>query len=812
MLQDCRYGFRTLAKNPGFTAVVLASLALGIGANTTTFSWIDGFVLRPIKGVTNGNELVALQTVAPSGELLLSSYPDYRDYRDSSGLLAGIIGSIEYPLTLGSGEDAVPVWAELVTGNFFEVLGVKPVLGRVFLPEEWGERRGGYPVAVLSHHLWQARFHSDAAIVGQTIQLNRQPFTVIGVAPRDFHGAFVGVDWDLWAPLMMHSRLIGGDDWLSERRRRPLQIIARLKPGVALENARAEIDTISQRLARTYPNSNRSLRATLLPVWKAPYTAPSLFGPLTRILMGTAVVVLLIVCANVANLLLARATMRQREFAIRLGLGASRARLIRQLLTESLLLSLAGAMLGVLAAYWMIGSLLALTPSTYFQLSMPGRLDARVLGFTVLLSFAASLLFGLAPALQSANTDLQSALKEGGRGSTSGARSQRLRQILVVSEVSLALVALIGAGLFFRSFQNARHASPGFDPTHVMLASFDLAAGGYDQPRGRAFYRELRRRLEAVPGVEAVSYADSVPLGFEGHSWREIEVDGYAPRPGENMRILRSMVGQGYFELMRIPLVEGRNFTERDDESAPPALIVNQAFVQRFFPGQYPVGRRVRVSGRALTIVGVAANARYEHIDETPQPFMYYPFAQSYHRDDRITVYVRAAGSPENMLPTIRGEVRSLDPNIALFGAMPLVEYIGAALVTQKAAASLLTVLAGLALLLAALGLYSVMAYSISQRTHEIGVRMALGAQRTDVLRLLLREGIVLSLAGCAIGLAGALALTRFASGLLFQVSPTDPPILAGASAFLAAVVLLAAYVPARRAMALDPIASLREE
>jgi predicted permease len=814
LLQDLRYGLRVLLKAPGFTTVAVLSLAVGIGANTTTFSWIDGLLLRPLSGVEKNQELVSLQTVTPSGEFISTSYPDYRDFRDQTKLLSGVVGYRPEPLSLSLGDEqqAEPIWVEMVTGNFFEVLGVKPALGRVFVPEEWGDKPGAYPVVVISHGLWKRRFRGDPGVVGKQVQLNRQPFTVIGVAPKEFHGAFVGVAWDLWVPLMMERQLTGRGDWLSDRSSRDVFVAGRLKPGVAFERARAEIETISQRLAESYPDSNRGTRATIMPMWKAPYSAPSILGPLLKILMGVSAVVLLIVCANVANLLLARATSRQREFSIRLGLGASRMRLIRQLLTESLLVALAGAAAGILLASWMTGSLLALAPVTYFPLFFSARLDSPVLGFTVLLALLAGVLFGLAPALEAVKPDLSESLKSGGRSLTATSKSQRLRRLLVVSEVALALVALVGAGLFVKSFQNARKSNPGFDPQGVMLVSFNLRSSGYDQERGKGFYHRLRERLEATPGVESVSYAVRVPLGFEGGSWEDIQVEGYVPRSSENMKLYYNKIAPGYFQLMRIPVVEGRDFTERDDEKAPPVVIVNQAFIEHFLAGRYPIGRQVRGWDRTLRIVGVVKTSKYAHLEEVSQPYLYLPFRQSYRASNRVTVHIRTAGRPESVPPAVRREVQALDPSVALFAEIPLVDYISASLMTQKVAASLLSVLGTLALLLAVLGLYSVMAYSVTQRTHEIGVRMALGAQPRDVLRLVVGQGMVVSLAGVAAGLAAALALTRLMSGLLFRVSATDPLIFAGASLFLTVIALAASYIPAHRATKVDPMVALRYE
>ena len=822
LLQDLRYGVRLWWNSPGFTAVVVLTLALGIGASTTVFSWTDAVLLRPLPGAGNAHELLSFETLTPDGEFITNSYPDYRDYRDHLKLLAGLAMAQPNALSIGEADHAQRIWGELVSGNYFAVLGVRPVLGRAFLPEEYGDKPGAYPVAVISHRLWRTRFNSDPGVIGRTVHLNRHELTVVGVAPPEFRGSMAGLAFDIWAPVVMGPQLNGIGEWmLRDRKTRNLMGVARLGPGVNLEQARAEIAGLARQLARMDPYTNGGISATVLPLWKSHFGAQSLLLAPLQILAAVCGVLLLIVCANVANLLLARWTARQKEFSVRLALGAGRGRLARQCLTETLLLAAVGAAAAVPLALWMAGSLGYLLPPSSFPIALDIQLNGRILSFAALICVAAAVISGLAPALASARPDVNEGLKEGGRSATAGARPNRMRGLLVLSEVALALVALIGAGLFARSFQAARRISPGFEPNNVLLADFYLSTSGYGPEQRKQFCLRLRERLESAPGVVAVGYSDMVPLGFGTSWWEDLQIEGYLPGRSENMKIYRNVVAPGYFRLMRIPLVDGRDFTEHDDEKSLPVMIVNDAFARRFFAGANPIGRRVRGWGRWFTIVGVAKQSKYHHLAEAPIPYFYVPFRQVYRADMSIAFSVRTAGDPNGALAALRREVRGIDPNVAVFDAMPLTEYMGACLFPQKMAASLLSVLGGLSLLLAGVGLYSVMAYSVTQRTHEIGVRMALGARPGDVLRLVMGQGMALALAGLVLGLGVALGLWRVVAGMssgsamggggaLLSVSAADPLTYFGAALFRAAVAALASGVPAIRAARVDPMTSLR--
>jgi predicted permease len=809
LLQDLRYGFRMARRSPGFTLIAVLTLAIGIAANTTVFSWIDAALVHPIPGVANGDELVTFEGVAPNGDYLTVSYPDYRDYRDHLKLLSGLAVARPEAMSLGDDEHAERIRGELVSGNYFAVLGVRPILGRFFTTEEYGDKQGGYPVAVISERLWKRRFHSDPGAVGTTIRLNRQTLTVVGVAPANFHGSMPGLTFDLWVPLMMGTALNAMPDWmLGDRGSYILFGFARLKPGVSLERARAETASVAREVAREDYKHGR-LSATLFPVWKGHFGAQHLLlAPLT-ILMAVCVVVLLIVCANVANLLLARATSRQKELSMRMALGAGRGRLMRQLLTETLGLAMMGALAAMPLTMWMSQSLGYLMPPTSLPVFLDTRLNGDVLAFVILLCVGACLVSGVAPAWHTANTSLNEVLKEGGRSGSAGSPSQRLRGLLVVSEVALALVVLIGAALFARSFQMARQINPGFDPEHVLVSRLYLSTAGYSVPQRKLFCQRLRERLEAQPGIVAVSYADQIPLGFN-ESWEDLQIEGYVPGPGESMKLYRNVVAPGYFDLLRIPLLEGRDFTEHDDRDKDGVMIVTQTFARRFFGDRSPIGHKVHGWGEWFTIIGVVRDSKYSTPNEAPRPHFYVAFRQVYRADLDIAFFVRTHGDPLQALPLMRQQVKSMDPGIGVYDAMPMAESVQVALFGQKIAAALLAALGAIALVLAAVGLYGVMAYSVSQRIQEIGIRMALGARPRDVLALTVGQGMRLTLLGLAAGVLVALAVTRVLTGLLVHVSATDPLIFAGASLFLAAVALAASYLPARRATRIDPNVALR--
>ncbi|HVX65473.1 MAG TPA: ABC transporter permease, partial [Bryobacteraceae bacterium] len=703
-------------------------------------------------------------------------------------------------------------WGELVSGNYFDVLGIKPVVGRTFTREEDGNRPGAYPVVVISHRLWRTRFHSDPAVAGKALRVNRRPLAIAGVAPPDFHGTMPGLAFDIWMPVTMGVALGEFDDSVFRYRGyRNLYALVRLKPGVTIAQARAEAAAVARNFAREYPQTNRLVQATVLPLWEMHTGAPELLlGPL-RILMAVSALVLLIVCANVANLLLARSIARRRELAVRLALGAGRARLARQLLTETFVLAGAGALAALPIASWMADSLPSLVPNVGVSVAFGFALNARILVFTVLVCVVTALAAGAAPALLSLRGDVNETLKSGGRSGMAGAGSHRARGILVVTEVALATVALVGAGLFLRSFHNARRVDPGFDRDNVLLARFYLRSSAYSRQEIRQFFLRLSERLQTSPGVRDVSYSDFAPLGSSAGPYTSIEVEGYAPGRDEPMNVNRSFVAPGYFRVLRIPLAAGREFNRADDARSAPVVIVNRMFARRFFHGADPLGRRIRCWGQWHTVVGLARDTKHYDPVGPPLAHFYVPILQ---RDSGLDAYVfiRTYGDPTRALSSLRREVAAAGPDAGAYHAMTLMDWTEVTLLPQKVAASLLGVLGLISLTLAAVGLYSVMSYAVTQRTQEIGVRMALGARPREVLLRVLRAGMGLTAAGLAIGFAGAFAVTRLAASMLINVSPADPATFGGVALFLAAVATLATFLPAWRATKVDPMVALRWE
>jgi predicted permease len=812
LFQDLGYALRTLRARPAFAATAIFTLALGIAVNTVVFSWINLVLLRPLPGTGDRQRLMVFESVQPDGEGRNISYADFRDYRDQLTLSKVTISLQNNALSLGEGEHAERVWGELVAGNYFDVLGLKPVQGRFFLPEEQGDQPGAAPVAVISERLWRRQFHADPQILGSTIKVNQRNLTVIGIAPAAFYGMARGVEYEIWIPLTMGPQLNRfSEQVLSDRPPRMFNGMARVMPGASIEQARAEAASVARDLAARYPNTNRDVSVTLLKETEAKGSERNmLLGPL-RILMAMCLVVFCIACVNVANLLLARSVARQTELGIRLALGASRGRIARQLLTESLLLAGLGTLVSVPMGMWMAESMTYLAP---VMIGIPIHvepvpIDWEVLGFTVLVCVAAALISGISPALDAIRPEVNTALKEGGRSGTSSVASLRLRGLFVVSEVALALAALIGAGLFIRNFEAAKSIHPGFDAGNVLVSRFYTSMSGYSDDQRKQFCIKLRERLEQAPGVAGVSYADTIPLGFGTGPGSRLEVEGYVPADSENMTIGRTMVAPGYFQVLRIPLLQGRDFTQLDNATSAPVAIVNEPFARRFFGGRNPVGRRIHAGGRWLTVVGLVKENKYYLLTESPRPYFFAPLAQVGAPQD-IAFYIRSAGDPLPLIAALRRDAAAVDPNAGAFDAMPLADYIGAPLFPQRFAASLMSGLGVMALLLAAVGLYSVMAYAVSQRVYEIGIRLALGARPGDVLGMVVRKGILLTCSGVAAGLAGALAATRLLSGLLVGVSATDPMIFASATLFIVLVALVATYLPARRASRVDPMMALR--
>jgi putative ABC transport system permease protein len=811
--QDLRYCLRVLAKNPGFTAVAALTLALGIAANSTIFSWINSTILNPIPGVSHTSDLVTVMRGERSEHPTPPfSYLDYRDVRDNNQSFSGLLGFHQDFMYLTGMGKPERIYGALTSANYFDVLGVRPILGRGFLPEE--ERKPA-SVVVISYALWQSHFGADPAVVGKTIGINLRSYTIIGVTPSGFQGCFSGLRTDLWIPLIM-DRFVWGPNRPDDRGTFWLNVYGRLKPDVSPRQAEADLNRLMQRIAEAYPEAHQGSpnQISLDPLWRSPFGANVYLYKTLPLLLGLAMVLLLLACANVANLLLVRSVGRRREIAIRLALGAARRQVVRQLLAESLLLALAGGGIAMVITIWSAKTFAHFIPPTSLPLTLNGHADLRVLLITLAFSLLTALLFGTLPAWRASSLSPMAVIKEEAGSISGGFHKSRLAGGLVVGQISLSLLLLICAGLFIRSLERAQHSDLGFDPQRAVLASYEPL------PDHLKFGRDLLRKLEAIPGVESATLADFSPLNFTIHT-DYIEPEGYVPQPHESMEITRGIVGPKYFSMMKTALISGRDFTDADAPGGQLVAIVNQAFVDRFWPGQDALGKRLRNLGRWYTVVGVARNAKYRRIIYAPEPVFYVPLFQ----DDRspVIVHVRVLGDPRAFTLRVEEAIHEVDagsPRDARFGSISSPVFDVTTLETsmqlgsifERIAATLAGSFGFLALALAAVGIYGVVAYATRQRTREIAIRLALGAKRGDVLRLVLGQGLRLTLTGLGIGLAVSVALTRFLRGQLFGITTTDPLTYAGVGALLCLVALVACYIPARRATKVDPYVALRYE
>ena len=806
VLEDFRYAAGVLRRTPTLTTVAVLTLALGIAATTTVFSWIDGLVLHPFRGATDDGQLAVLESVRASGiQAPNVSYADCRDFQESLRSISGLLLNQKGPASIGDGEEAYAAWFELVSGNYFDVLGVKPSLGRTFAREEYGDRARAF-TAVISYRLWQEYFRGDPSILGRAVRINRRQVTVIGVAPPEFRGDFPGIALDGWIPAPLTGE--------GERGARNFRAIVRLKPGVSISEANAEVATAAARLALAFPKTNQGVGARIVPIWKAQEGASSILASPLGILGAAGGLVLLIACANVANLLLARSAARQNEFAIRAALGAGAARLSRQLVFESLLLAALATLAGLPLALWSQGVLLSLAPPTGVPVHLDAHPSARVFLFAALVCLASGLISGLPPAFQSARRSVVDALKQGGRSDTQSGNSRRISGLVVVAEVSLAFAALVTLGLFLRSLSGLENTPAGFDHHNVTVCRLFLTTNSYTASEERQFSRQLRQRLLAAPGVTGAAYSDSIPLGFGLGKWNDVLIEGYASRPGENLAVHHASVSPGYFDVLRVPLLAGRDFSPEDNPDAPAVMIVNESFARRFFDGRDPVGRHVRIHGKPYTIVGMVKDSKYSSLSEGPQPYFYMSFDQVHHGsgESGVALYARADRDARGLASVLRHEMSAIDPKSAGMTVMPLSDYISAAWFGPRLTSVFLGVLGVISILLVAVGLYGVMAHAVSQRTREIGIRMALGADREGVLQMVLRRGLLLALSGVVTGLVITLAATPLIAPLLYRVSPKDPVSILGAGVFLSVVAVLASLMPALRATRIDPIVALRQE
>jgi predicted permease len=832
MWNDLRFGFRTLRRSPVFTIVAVLSLALGIGANTSIFSLLSQVMFRFLP-VADPARLVVFHTEGQRNGRSSSdnfeavfSYPMYRDLRDRNQVFSGVIARSSAPVSLSYNGQTERARAEMVSGNFFDVLGVRPAIGRL-LTQEDDSAPGAHPVVVLSHGYWKRRFGSNPGIVNQKVNLNGHPMIVLGVTPPFFHGVLAGDTPDLLAPMAMKREITPTWYALDDREDRWLSIFARLKPGVRLPQAAAAMNVLyrsisegelsqlkdppSSRARQEFLNQKLELRPaaqginSLRADWETPLVA----------LMAMVGLVLLIACANVANLLLARAASRQREMAIRLAIGASRGSIVRQLVIENLMVSIVGGLAGVLVAIWTTDALLRLLPEDATGGWLAATLDFRTLGFALLLSIVTGLLFGLVPAIVSTRPDLSSSLKDQSANVTASGGQARFRRIFIVAQVALSLLLLVGAGLFARSLFNLMNQNPGFHAEKLLTFSVDPSLNGYDAPRGFSFYRDLQQRLAVMPGVRSVGAATMGPFGHSARSGN-ITIEGYPAKEDEEVGAQQDGLAPDYFRTMGIPLVAGREFSDRDITGTPKVVIVNEAFVKRYAAAGNLLGKHLAFGGGPRVkpdreIVGIALDSKYSDLREQAKPFIYEPYAQN-EMLERMVFFVRTSRNEADLGPEVRALVRNMDANLPVYGMRPMEVTIEDSIYRDRLVAMLASTFGGLATLLAALGLYGVVAYNVTRRTAEMGVRIAFGAMPRDVLKLVMREVGLLVLGGAIIGVPVALALARYVESQLFGVKANDPLIFIAATISLAVVALLAGYIPARRAARIDPMKALRYE
>lgn len=808
-IQDLRYGVRMLGRSPGFSVLAILCLTFGIGANAAVFSWVEGILVRPYPLVSHQERLVALAgTVRDEREEM--SWPDLLDVQRGCRLCESLFVSNITGAAVSLGERAQVLTGSIVSANYFDAIGVHPILGRGFEPRD-DTGHNAHPVVVISDHLWRSRFASDPKIVGKTQRLDNVVYTIIGVTPEGFYGTFVGRAMEYWVPLSMVDAFYGGAGKLEDRGARWAEAYVRLKPGVTRNQAQQEISAIAGRLAGEYPTTNRGRGIRVWALWQTPFNHAGELLPIFEIMAVVVVFVLLIVCANVGNLLLVRSFARRREMTIRLAIGAGRSRLLRQLLTESLLLSGCGTAGGMLVAYWCRHALPLLFPVRGGEaMYLPGQIDGRVLGLSAVVCVVVTLAVVLVPAFQTRHLAIGETLKSEASG-VMGARDRAwFRSSLVVLQVTLSFVLLVGASLLMQSLRKIRTTSPGFSTTRVVDTWIPLSAAGYDAQRARIFQDELIERIRSLPGVEAAAYARVVPLGYQPFSSTPIAVDGYEPQSNEEPTADYDEVSPGYFATLGIPLISGREFARADDQGAPRVAIVNETMAARYWRGRNPVGQRLQVKGNWVQVVGVVKDSKYYTMDEAPRPFFYVPLRQHFAIEPDL--HIRTSQPVGTMQATLTREVRVLDPDLALPEMITLAEQVSRSTSQQLVAVAMVALFGGLALLLASIGLYGVMSYTVSQSTRELGLRMALGADRSNLLRLVLSRGLLLTAAALAIGSAVALLLTRLLGNLLYEVSPRDPVALAVAFAVTTVASTAACCLPAWRATKVDPMVALRYE
>ena len=808
-VQDVRFGARMLLRTPSFSILAILCLTLGIGTNAAVLSWIEGILVRPYPLVAHQDRMFAFNaTTRGTPGYTGLSYPEFLDYEKNSTLFESFIIDRIMGTSLSVGDRAERASGGIVSANYFDALGVKLLLGRGFRPEE-GEGRNAHPVTVISYRTWKDRYGGDPNIIGRTQYLNGVQHTIIGVTPERFHGTFIGYSFSFWVPTSMQETFDTTGYKLEDRSARWIEGFAFLKPGVTRAQANVELHAISQRLEKDYPEINRGRDLSIVPLWKTPFNQAGNMTSTLAITMAVVFLVLLIACANVSNLLLARALLRRHEMTMRLALGAGRRRLIKQLFTESILLSLIAAAGGIAVAYWCRNALVLAFPSPMagIFIDLSGQIDWRVLVVSAAICIGSTMLFALMPALQASHVDLSGALKAEGGGVAGGKGRSRLRSALVLIQVSLSFILLAGAGLLLQSSQRMKNASPGFS-TDVIVSGADLFSAGYKLERAKSFHTQLLDRVREIPGVESATLARLMPFSYGVFSEARLEFDGYQPAPDEQTSLSYMEVGDDYFKTLGIPIVAGREFQRADDENALPIAIVNETMAAKYWPQKDPVGQRIKMKDRWLQIVGVAKNVNYDTKMEPPRSFFYVPVRQNFSVSNALLIRTRE--TPGTIRNALAREVHALDSTLAPTAPFRVEEQVARKGYTQQLAATLIAVFGAMALFLAAIGLYAVMSYSVSQTTRELGMRMALGAGARDILRLVLSRGLRLTIFGIAIGGIAALLLTRLMGDLLYKVSPRDPLAFGFALIILLAVALMACFVPARRAMRVDPVRALR--
>ena len=808
-LQDLRFGFRILRRSPGFSVMAVLCLTLGIGANAAVFSWVEGILFRPYPAVSHQEQLLALTGTAraESGPTDIS-WPDLLDLQRSCTLIDSFIVSKIMGTTLSNGDRAEVMVGSIVSANYFDAIGVHPILGRGFEPGE-DSGRNAHPVTVISFQLWQGRFKGDPQIIGKTQRLNNVEHTIVGVMPDGFYGTFVGWAVQFWVPASMEENFEAGGYKLEDRSARWIEAYVRLKPGVTRAQAQQEISAVARRLEADYPETNRGRGIKLWPLWQTPFNNSGTLLPTLEIMVAVVVFVLLITCANVGNLLLVRSFARRHEMTVRLAIGAGRGRLLKQLLTEGLILSAFGAAGGLVATHWCSHALVLLFPARGgVAMHLPGEIDWRVLAMSAGVCLLATLVLGLVPAMQIGKIDVAAALKSDSAGVLGGGAKAWARSGLVMVQVSLSFVLLVGAGLLLQSLQKIRNTSPGFSTHEVLDTAVNLVPAGYDAQRAQNFQDELLERVKALPGVESAAFARMTPLSYRSFSSTPIAVDGYQHPSEEQPTVQYNEVGPDYFVTMGIPLLSGREFTRADDEKAALVAVVNETMAAQYWRGRNPIGERVQVEGRWMQVVGVAMDSKYESVREAPKPFFYVPLRQNFDRSAGL--YIRTPLSPETMATALAREVHALDPDLALYEVITLQEELDRSTSPQKVALTLVGVLGALALLLAAIGLYGVISFAVSQSSRELGLRMALGADASNLLRLVISRGLTLTGGGVLLGTAAALALTRLLGNLLYKVSPRDPLAFGSALVVMTIASLAACILPGWRAARTDPARVLR--